>query len=110
MITACALPSSPTARLTKLMREFKVPSETIRPFQMSLIRAEGRWYVDGTDLARALLTAAVVDPKTTAMMQNAGRVSSDLARRVRAGEFASVQEAMMAMGEAMMPQMSGSGR
>ncbi len=74
---------------------------------LTMVRADGRWYIDGTEQARELLASS--NPQMAGMVQTMTTVMRDLAGRVRAGEFASIQDAMMAMGQAMQTQASGGG-
>ena len=78
------------------------------PQPLGLIRLNGMWYVDGTAQFDAQVAqAGAMGMDQAAMLQlvqGQGAAIGEVTGRVRAGEFGSVQEAMMALGQAMQGQ------
>jgi hypothetical protein len=72
--------------------------------EIGLIRINGRWYVDGTEDFNTLVAMAGDQAMLLQTLQSMGTATVDLSRRVRAGELASIQEVMMALGQAMQGQ------
>jgi len=75
------------------------------PQQVGLIRINGMWYMDGTAKFDAQVAqAGAMGMDQAAMLQlvqGQGAAIGEVTRRVGAGEFGSVQEAMVALGQAM---------
>jgi hypothetical protein len=72
--------------------------------EVGLVRINGRWFVDGTDEFNAL-TAMAGDPGMMMQaVQSVGAATGEMTRRVRAGEFSTIEEVMMAFGQAMQGQ------
>jgi hypothetical protein len=75
------------------------------PQQVELIRINGMWYMDGTAQFDAQVAqAGAMGMDQAAMLQlvqGQGAAIGEVTRRVGAGEFGSVQEAMVALGQAM---------
>jgi hypothetical protein len=78
------------------------------PQQVGLIRINGMWYVDGTAQFEAQVAqAGAMGMDQAAMLQLVQGQSAAIGavtRRVNAGEFSSVPEAMTALGQAMQGQ------
>jgi hypothetical protein len=72
--------------------------------EAALIRISGRWYMDGTDDFNTLAAMAGDQTMLLQTLRSAEAAVGDLNRRVRAGEFTSPQEVMMALGQAVQGQ------
>ena len=75
--------------------------------EVAIVRIAGRWYFDGVAEFAAMKQFAEQQGMSMDMMKSMSesirRAMRTLAARVRAGEFSSAQEVLMALGQAMMP-------
>ncbi len=71
--------------------------------KIPLIRLDGRWFLDGTQQFNLVAEQMGTGPASVEYVQTLGNAISDLANRVQAGEFPLLQDALMALGEALQP-------
>ncbi len=77
---------------------------------IELIRVNGKWYFDGTAMFQmAAAQAAQMGLDGATFLDTMSGAMNGVAQRVRAGEFASMQDAMTAMIMAMQQAMQGGG-
>lgn len=78
---------------------------------LPIVRVAGRWYIDATEQFAAVAEQlGASDPlssvQATAFIQSITEAMSGLTKRVGGGEFATAQEVMVALGQAMGPVMA----
>jgi hypothetical protein len=72
--------------------------------ETQLVRVNGRWFLDGTEQFNTLAAMAGSQPMMMDTLKSMGGIAADLIRRVNADEFSSMQEVMMAFGQATQGQ------
>ncbi len=71
--------------------------------KIPLIRLDGRWFLDGTQQFNLVTEQMGTGPVSVEYVQTLANAMRDLANRVQAGEFQSLQAALMALGQTLQP-------
>ncbi len=71
--------------------------------RIPLIVIDGRWFRDGTELFELVVEQMITGPDSEKYVESLGTGLRELARRVKAGEFSTFQDAVTALAQALRP-------
>jgi hypothetical protein len=71
--------------------------------KIPLIQLDGRWFLDGTQQFDLVTDQMGTGPDSVEYVQTLANAVRDLANRVQAGEFESLQDALAALGHVLQP-------